>query len=206
MPKKKQKHEIRNKPDKAWFKTRMYEIGKSVEEAATLFKTYPNMVWRMTSGQRKIRPDEMAVWSRFLEVPYNEIARRFGVDVPIFKVPVVGIVRPNGRVSQILPNERQFVEAPTDASAHMLALVVDAPMSSLMIWDGSYLYYEPTEVLRTDAFGRLSVVEIRDWPPVVGVLDRASMGQGRVTLLGSQEKIDSKHVERATPIKWQRAG
>lgn len=194
-------------PDERWIKTRMHELGKSVEEAAKFFDTYTNMVWRMTSGSRPVRPDELARWATFLEVPFPEAARRFGIDVPPSTVSLIGVLRANGRVTLYPPNQQKRVEAPTDGGPELVCVVVESPQSALAVWDGTFLYYEPTKVFRADAFGRLSVVEFGDvGAPIVGFLDRASVGRARVTVFGSSEVIESAQPISATPVKWTRAG
>jgi hypothetical protein len=195
-----------NKPDEAWFAKRMDELGIGRQDAAKHFKTYPNMLWRVMTGHRPVRVQEVIDWAIYLKVPVSVALVRFGFQVPRATVPVVGLMRKTGRVTVLPPNQQTKIDAPDDLSAAMVAIRVEGAHSSLAIFDGSYLFYEPSDIVRVDAFGRLSVVEFGDYPaPLVGVVDRAAVGKGRVTLFGGEDVVESDMMISATPIRWQRA-
>jgi len=194
-------------PDQEWFKRRMDEIGLSVTAAAEAFETYPNMIWRMTSGARTVRPDEICTWARLLNVGVATILQRLGESPPVLTVPLIGRVRANGRITQYPPGHVRRVDAPADAALETVAVDVDAPNSTLQIYDGSTLYYEPADVIVAEAFGRLSVIGTGDNPAqIVGVLDRASRGKSRILIFGGSETVESSHVISATPVRWTRHG
>jgi len=202
----KTKHDKRNIPQTEWIKQRLKDLGVTVADVARAMNTYPNMVWRMASGMRPATADEIMQWSLLLDVPPLEALRRFGVRVPSTSVPVAGILRANGRVSPV-PGRAETVEAPADGSSLTRALRVETAQTSLGIWTGSILYYEMSETVRVDAFGRMSVLELGDHAaPVVGVLDRVKLGEGNVTVWGGGESFKSKQLVSASPITWQRAG
>lgn len=194
------------KPDSAWFEKRMDELGISRQRAAKHFGTYPNMLWRVMTGARPVRVQEVIDWAVYLQVPVSVALVRFGFHVPRATVPVVGVVRKSGRVSPLPTQQQSKVDAPDDLSAAMVALRVEGAHSPLAIFDGAYLFYEPSQIVRTDSFGRLSVVEFGDYPaPMIGVVDRAAVGKGRVTLFGGSDTVESEMMISATPIRWQRA-
>jgi len=193
-------------PDEKWFAARMDELGITRQAAAKHFDTYPNMLWRVLTGARPVRVQEVIDWAVFLQVPISVALVRFGFRVPKATVPVVGVVRKSGRVSPLPANQQTRVDAPDDLSAGMVALRVEGAHSDLAIFDGAHLFYEPSNIVRTDAFGRLSVVEFGDYPaPLIGVVDRAAVGKGRVTLFGGADVVESEMMISATPIRWQRA-
>ena len=197
---------LTNKPDERWFVKRMDEIGVGKQDAARHFGTYTNMVWRMITGHRPVRVAEAIEWAKFLKVPVSVALVRFGYDVPRVTVPVVGVMRKSGRVSTLPPNQQTRVDAPDDLSAAMVAIRVEGTHSALAIFDGNYLFYEPSQVVRADSYGRLSVVEFGDYPaPMVGIVDRAGVGKGRVTLFGGDDTVESDMMISATPILWMRA-
>jgi hypothetical protein len=195
-----------NKPDERWFVKRMDELGLGKQDAARHFGTYTNMLWRVMSGARPVRVGEVIEWAKFLKVPVSVVLVRFGFDVPRVTVPVVGVMRKTGRVSVLPPNQQTRVDAPDDLSAAMVAIRVEGAHSALAIFEGSYLFYEPSNIVRADSYGRLSVVEFGDYPaPLVGVVDRADVGRGRVTLFGGLDTIESEMMISATPVLWTRA-
>lgn len=194
------------KPDEEWFNVRMDELGLTRAQAAKHFGTYPNMLWRVMSGMRPVRVQEVIDWAVFLKVPVSVVLTRFGFHVPRAQVPVIGVMRKSGRVTVLPPNQQTKVDAPDDLSANLVAIRVEGAHSALAIFDGSYLFYEPSKIVRTDAIGRLSVVEFGDYPaPLVGVVDRATIGKGRVTLFGGEDIVESEMMISATPVRWQRA-
>lgn len=173
--------------------------------AAKRFGTYKNMLWRIFTGHRPVRVSEVIEWAIFLQIPVSVALVRFGFSVPRAQIPVIGVMRKSGRISVLPPNQQTRVDAPDDLSAAMVALRVEGAHSALAIFDGSYLFYEPSPIVRTDSFGRLSVVEFGDYPaPLVGVVDRAAMGKGKVTLFGGDDVIESEMMISATPVRWIR--
>lgn len=205
-------NEKRYEPDREWFQTRLDEQGISPRMAAAAFGLEDSQSWmirRMLAGERALRPDEIAIWAKLVRASPTTVLRKLnlGVDIEEPRVPVVGIVRDDGRVSSLPESPPQMVEAPTDAPGGMVALNVEAPLSGLAYFHGSTFYFVPSDKVMPDSFGRLSVIEIGDSPsPVVGVLDRASVGRGRVVIFGTNESIETKMMVSATPIRWIRAG
>lgn len=195
----------KQKVDTAWFETRMSEMGYDRAAAAKRWNTYPNMIWRVLTGARPVRTQEIIEWCEWLQVPITVGLFRFGFDVPRSRVPVIGNVNSDGRISILPPGHQEHVDAPGDMQCTMVALRVKGDNRALSIYDGALLYYEPSEVVSVASFGRLSVVELGDHlPPLVGIVDRASGGRGRITLFGGAETIESDKVVSATPIRWQK--
>lgn len=193
--------------DADWFRNRMADLDITPQRAADHFSTYPAMVWRMTSGHRKLTPHEICEWARLLKVSVAVILRRLGEDPPAVTVPVIGIVREHGRVSILPPAAQRRADAPGNSMQPLVALDVDTAQTALALYDGSALYYEPASVVRADAFGRLAIIELGDHAaPIVGVLDRGSVGRGRIVVFGGTETLESSQIISATPVRWIRAG
>ena len=208
MPKvrKKLQEAAKVKPNADWFRDRMSELALDQKDAEKVFGTYRAMIWRMVTGQRPPRPEEIIIWAKFLRVPVLECMRRFGYDVPVPSVSVIGAIKSNGRVSVFPPAAIEQIEAPVDASENMRALIVEAPQTGLQLFDGTYLYYEPSKVVNPAAYGKLAVLEIGDISaPVIGVLYRISARSKKVEVYGGRERFDTEQLISAAPVLWQRS-
>lgn len=193
-------------PDSAWFDARFRELGLLKSEGARALGMDGNVFGRCLSGRRKVQIGEAIALARLLRVPFSEMVRRLGHVLPRDTVPVVGYVNDRARISQPEPGMDLRVEAPTDSDAATVAVIVRAPNSRLAIHDGMILYYEPAEVVRPDAFGRLSIIETsQPGAPLVGILDRGSIGRARVLVYGGIETLEPEGLISATPVRWQRA-
>lgn len=184
----------------------MRDLALEQKDAEKVFGTYRAMIWRMLSGEREVTPQELLLWATFLRLPLHETFRRFGYKVEAPTVQVIGAVKANGRVAVFAPAQIEKVEAPNDASGNMKALVVDAPQSELQIFDGTHLYYEPSDVVNPAAFAHLSVLEIGDvGAPVVGILHRISARAKKVEIYGGRERFETDQLISAAPVLWQRS-
>ena len=197
------------KPDRAWLDQRLRERGVRKKDIAALFEVHPNMVHKMLNGERRVQIAEVKSWSSLLGVSFIEAMRRFGFDVPPTTCPLIGTVDGLGRVRYRRGNgvPARMIAAPETAGGNIVALQVDAPRSAISIYDGSCLYFEPSDIMRVDAVGRLSVIAMEGEPvPVIGVLARATLGRGSVSVYGGIELIETNSIVSATPIVWQRFG
>lgn len=193
--------------DADWFRHRMGELGITPQRAAEHFETYPAMVWRMTSGQRKLTPHEICEWAKILKVSVAVILKRLGEDPPAVSVPIIGTVGAHGRVAMLAPGQQRKAESPGVGQKQLVAFAVETANTELVLYDGSTIYYEPATVIRPDAFGRLAIIELGDHDgPIVGVLERGRLGKGRVTVFGGTETIESSQVVSAAPVRWLRIG
>lgn len=192
--------------DKSWFDDMRKERGLSLLDVAKAWgRGNVSFIWRMLTKDRRAHVADAIVWAEILKAPLPLVIQRLGYDVPGLTCPVVGTVGGAARVSVLPPEKLGKVEAPGQTAAGLVALRVDAPHSALNMWHGAHLYYRPSNVVRPDAFGRLSVVELGDHAaPLVGVVDRASVGGGRVRLFGANDEIESEQMISATPIVWQK--
>lgn len=68
--------------DAEWFKTRMKQVRVTQEELAERLGRHRDVVRRILSGTQTMRIDEALVFADALRVPYAEILRRAGVEVP----------------------------------------------------------------------------------------------------------------------------
>ena len=194
-------------PDRRWISERLAEVDLRKSELAEKLHVHPNIVHKMLNGQRRVQIAEFRLLAQLLHVPFMEVVRRFGFDVPGAMVPCIGAIDGRARIAVLPPDRQHDTPAPESAVPGTVALIVDAPHSALSVYHGSTLYYVPSDTVRVDAFGRLGVLEIDGEPaPVVGVLDRATMGRGRVRVFGGIDVIDTERLVSATPVTWQRFG
>lgn len=168
---------------------------------------HPNIVHKMLNGERRLQVPELRYWAKALQVPFVVAVQRFGHEVPGAKVPLIGAVDGRARVVLYPPDKCRDVAAPEPSGGELVALEVDSAHSALSIYHGSIIYYQPSATVNIGAFGRLSVLEIDGEPaPLLGVLDRASLGRGAVRVFGSTEIVNTETLVSAAPVHWQRFG
>lgn len=190
-----------------WFSERAKEIGLSFAKISLDVMGHKDLLGRTLKGDRGFKPAELVALSKLLKVPLVALYRQLGYDVEGATCTIIGTINAQSRVSPLPPNQQLTIACPTELESKLVALRVDAPHSVLAIYHGTIFFYSPADKVRPDAFGRLSVVELGDHTSaIVGVLDRASVGRGRVVLFGTQESIESDEIISAAPIRWQRAG
>lgn len=195
------------KADAQWFGDRAKEMGTTLSKLSLDILGHKDLLGRTLKGERGFKPNEIVAMSVALRTPVAAIFRRLGYDVPGATCQLVGTINAQSRVSILPPQNQTAVSCPSELDTDLIALRVDAPNSVLAIYHGTIFFYAPAKKMRPDAIGRLSVIELGDHPaPVVGVLDRAAVGTGRVILFGSQDAVESDEVISASPIRWQRAG
>lgn len=209
-----QRLRVRPSPDYRWFEDRMAELGLSRTAVAAAFG-YPraktNYVWRMLAetgkeGARWVRPDEIAVWADLLKAPYVHVVRRFGFRTPMRTVPVVGILRSDGRISEVFDIDHpRKAEAPYDATERTEALYVETPYFDLGVWHGSFIYYEPSRVVHGQAMNRLCVIELGDQiARVVGMLTAGRrIDEYQIRVIGQSELIITREIISASVVRWQ---
>lgn len=194
-------------PDRAWIDSRLDELGVRKKDVAQALGVHPNIVHKILNGERRLQVGEARTVARLMQLPLVETLRRFGFAVPGTTCALVGRVDGRGRVSIRPPQaDNRTVIAPESAIG-VVALAIDAAHSALSVYHGSLLYYEPSNMVRVDSFGRLAVLEMDgELAPVIGVLDRASLGRADVTVFGGIEVLQTQRLVSATPILWQRFG
>lgn len=194
-------------PQRDWLDAKLEEAGIRKTELAVTLQMHPNMVHKLFNGERRPQLYELRVLAKALRLPMAEIIERFGVEVPGRRASCIGAINGDGRVSLYPPHKVRLVHAPEDGTLGLVALVVDAANTALGTYHGNTLFYEPANNVRVDAFGRLAVLELSDEPaPVVGVLDRATLGRGIVRVFGGLETLNANTIVSAAPVHWQRFG
>lgn len=205
---------VRPSPDYEWFEKRMKEMGLTRTAVAAAFGYPPNRtnyLWRMLAetgkeAARWVRPDEIAVWAWILRTPYVHVVRRFGFTAPMRTIPVVGVVRSDGRISEILdPDHPNKAEAPYDATEQTEALYVETLFSELGVWNGSFIYYEPSKTVHGQAMNRLCVLELGDqYARVVGALTAGRrVDEYQVQMIGQSEPVTTRDLISASVVRWQ---
>ncbi|MGQ0673526.1 MAG: hypothetical protein ACT4N2_11725 [Hyphomicrobium sp.] len=166
--------------------------------------SYANYTGRIFRGSRQPSISDAILLAKNLQVPLSLILRKLGYDLADSTLKAIGRVNEFGRVSFLPPNLQSQVPAPGATEPGTVALIVEASNTPLAMYDGEVFYYAPSTVIRPDAIGRLSVIEMDDMSaPVIGVLDRARVGRGRVVVFGINEVVESERLISATPIRWR---
>ena len=190
--------------DVVWFEERFEALGLTRAVLDRELGYYENYIGRIFSGQRKASIADAVFLAKRLKVPVQTIVRRLGYALADATVPVIGRVNEHGRIVSILPAHQAQVPFPPGMETETVAVVVETAQTALAVYDGQILYYTPSKIVRPDAFGRLSVIECADHSaPIVGILDRARVGRGRVVILGGTETLESEQIVSATPIRWK---
>ncbi len=194
--------------NRQWVEDRQRTLGLSVAALAEALGTYPNMVWRIMSGARRVTPQEICTLAGVLRVPVTVLMRRWGFDVPSVSVPVIGEVNAAGRVSTFPAGQGGEVPSPDDSRNELVALRVRSAESAYPLFDGYHFFYEPGQRVEPGAFGRLSVLELgTHTAPIVGVLDKTSVTRVSVAVWGLKgaERVEDYTLVSAKPVLWMRA-
>jgi len=194
-------------PDRAWIDERLAEIGLLKRDVAGALGVHPNIVHKMLNGERRVQIEEYRLLAKLLRIPIATCVAKMGFEMPSATCDLIGHIDGRGRISIRPPHaDGRRVPCPEGVEG-IVALTINSAHSGLSVYHGSVVYYAPSDTVRVDAFGRLAVLEMDGEPaPVIGVLDRASMGQADVTIFGGIEVIQTQRLVSATPILWQRFG
>lgn len=192
------------RPDIEWFDAQLDRRGLNRTGLSVQFDPgAKNWLNKILMSERRMQLSEVAWVAKRLGVPGAEIIRRLGYDLPGAEVPVIGTVTAHSRISIVPPLEQDKVPAPPGASERMVALRVEADQSALSLYSGVLMYYVPCEKVRPDSFGRICVCELGDSAaPIVGCIDRASLGRSKIILLDGKSVIETAELEAAAPIEW----
>lgn len=185
----------------------MHDLGLDMPAVWHALGVSRGVPWKMLTGRQDVRISEAAALAKLLEVSIPELLRQFGVQAPDHTVPVTGILRSHGRVTAITPDRVYRVPGPPGIGPRGVAIQIEGAHTAFALFDGSHLYYEPTDNVAVDAFDRLSVVHLADQSAlVVGVLTRGSLRHVKVLTFGGLEPIESQQLIGAWPVRWQRMG
>lgn len=191
--------------DAAWFHARAKEVGTAIAQISAKAAGHKDLLGRSLLGDRQFKPSEIVALHKALKAPLSVIFMRLGYDITGAVCPLLGTVNEHARISFVNPDQRT-VPAPTDLHFSLAALLVETTNTALHTMSGTYLYYEPASGVRPDSFGRLSVVEMGDHDAaVIGYLDRAAVGKGRVVLPHGLGVVETEQLKSATPVRWTRA-
>lgn len=189
------------KTDKAWFKEKLRDIGKSQRALGRHIGMDSASISHLMNGMRKPQIDEVPQIANFLGVRANEVLRAFGVffeEDHHRMVPIVGIVDGNGRI-ELFPETRDEIEAPTSLPSSTCVITAQTLGSALDPLDGSRIFYLPTDKIEPAAVGRLSVVETETGELLIrGVRRGTSFDSFRLVGFGVVE--DERRLRTAAPI------
>lgn len=188
------------KPDKAWFVSRLKELGIAQSHAAARIGMHSTSLGRALVGERKIYLGEAATLAQLLQVSLAEVAGRLGFETGAALVPS-GRVLPDGRVSPVIAASAMRLG---DYPVGVEVLIVEAPAGPLAPYDGSAVVYMPnySRHVGPDMVGRLCIVEDATQAlPVLGELRTATGARGNsVRILATGEDVAVTRLVRASLV------
>ena len=156
---------------------------------------------RRLAGDIRWNFDEVVQLASLIKEPLDETARRLGFELPVQTTEVIGVVRPDARVSMVTARSGEKVRAAPGSDLTLRALIFETATGQLSGYHGMALHYRPTKGVDAEAHGRLAVIEVEGEPmAVVGALERGQRGALRVTLL-TGDKIEGHRVLSAAAIE-----
>ncbi len=196
--------------NRQWLDLQLAKSGESARSISLKLSDGQNyQIWRrVVTGARKCSIGESLQLAEILRVPWHSLVEALGYVIPDLTVPISAEVNDMGQINTLPPGHQgPRVPLPPDAEPGVHALRVNAPQSALAVFQGAVLYYEETEGVRPDAFGRLSVVEIGGhMTRLLGVIERSAQpGRGDVKVWGTDTVVRTNRIISATPVRWIRA-
>jgi len=197
------------KVDKAWFRDRFEAHNVSASTVAHLMGfAHRSALHVRLAGKYDFTKDDMEKLSRILGEPYDEIARRVGVDVPYARreqVAIVGTVQwPSGLVDPKAVAPRR-APRPTDASGDIVALRIGGEGHPMAGW---LVYYVPGRRVQPEAVGALCVAQTGDGATYARFLGKGA-GRGRWCLepfCSRSPAVENVIVSWASPVLWIKTG
>lgn len=181
----------RQKVDTQWFFDRLEAKRYSLRGFAKLIDMIPGALSRRFNGITPISADDVVLFARFLDAPYEEIARRAGLKVPkdpTKAVKIVGVVDAHGQVKN--GKSLGTIERPASLPGDTVAV-----RDSKRGW--TYFFAPAAGRVSPDAVGRMAIVESR-W---VGILERGhDRGTWNVVGLCGEMVAEGVKVGVAAPV------
>lgn len=199
--------EIEVKPDKGWFQEQLAKRAMSQRQLAARMGVDPATISYLLNGDRKLGLGDLKEISDILQIPVEEIMRRWGYDVGrSTHVPVRGYVGDDCAVTAATePFDR--VETPPGISRDGYALQIRSPSVGVSLWDG-LLCFIPSGLQSNpaEALGQMVVVHTADGQGFCGLLSRGyTGGTFNITHPRSGHVRENLTVNSAVPAQWFKA-
>lgn len=127
------------------------------------------------SGKRKMQLNEAALLSQIFGQAIHRIIENAGVFVqPVGarRAQVVGVVQGDGTVQELVGEAIERTAAPENLPHKAVAVQMRTALSDLAWMDGATLFCAEPNGIDEAAIGRLCLVQIKNGPSVVAVVQR----------------------------------
>jgi len=204
MPKGRPRREPRQ-IDKDWFRQQWKAVGlKSQAQLARIIGRDPSLFTRSIQGERSFNIDDLAGLANALGARSDEVMRRLGYDIDPQKIPYVGKIIAEGKVSTVSAQKGLSAALP-NFPAGTVAYTVDVASGPLAAYNGAAFLCVPCPAgpVSADLVGRLCVVEAdNQLTPVLGVLGKGpSRGSVTLEVFGTSEVLTLQRVHRCGEIR-----
>jgi len=195
----------RKQIDKEWFRQQWKAVGlKSQAQLARIIGRDPSLFTRSIQGERSFNIDDLAGLANALGAQSDEVMRRLGYDMEPQKIPYVGKIIAEGKVSTVSAHKGMSANLPS-FPVNTVAYVVDVSTGPLAAYNGAaFICVEcaPGPV-SADLVGRLCIVEAdNQLTPVLGVLGKGpSRGSVTLEVFGTSEVLTLQRVHRCCEVR-----
>lgn len=192
--------------DRNWFRDALREAQITQQEIAKQLGVHKSRITDLFFGRSQMRPNEAALFAARLHVPYMEILRRAGIDVPENEpvtVPVVGWVAPDGRIWRDA-DDGPHPAIPVPPGVQLGAEAVRVATVGAGALNGAYLVYRPVESGIGAGGGRIFVVRCALGELAGRLRNGDAPGTFDVVSLDGTLIASGVTVESAAPVEWVR--
>jgi hypothetical protein len=154
---------------------------------------------RVLAQTRRLKTVELARLSALLREPPAVILTRLGYSVGPAETDIVGNITADGRVNHYA-DIGHHAPAPDD-TPNLQALLMFDPARPIPIWEDFLIYYERTESVAPNLWGRLAIIKPAELAqPVLAVAER---DRSRIAVqVFRGETIESARLDWASPVLW----
>lgn len=201
------KSRVKTNPDvdKAWFREKLAEKGKTQRALARYMELDPSGVSLLLDGERRMQLDYAEKIARFLGEPAAEVVRRSGLDIERRsaggqadkRIQITGYVDGAGEIHLTKPTG-STTAIPATTPADAVAVRMEGGFAP-----GAAIVYVPAAEISVEAIGRLSVIEIKGGTKYLGV-PTTSHERGRFNVSLPKSNMNDIEMKSATPVLWLR--
>lgn len=190
------------KVDKDWFESRMKAVGcRNFAQLGRELGIERALVTRSLSGERVFTPKDVVALAKLFRTTTDEVFLRIGYNIPKRGVPIIGVVRDDGRVSTVTAKKGDVFELaqPPDGAQAIVGEMTSAVMAG---YDGATFISVPAPKGVQAAAGQLCLVEIEGHiTPYIGKIVKGSTRvKPALEVLGSGQRIELDRVNAINPI------
>lgn len=164
-----------------------------------------NLLGRALARERNLKLVEAVRIAKALRVPFRNLLVTFGYKADPVQVPVAGRVAPNGQVS-FYQRETRTVDGHDETNPYWRCLILQSANSPLASYDQFQFFYEDSEDMVPQAYGRLALVifEDADTKPMLATVVRSLGAHATLEPFGRLERLEVRGIKTAAPILWIR--